>query len=646
MDMSKYRAMFLSESAEHLKSMARLVITLEENPSNREVIDALFREAHSIKGMAASMGYEHTTELAHHLEDLMDGFRQGGEVPSAAIDHLLAGIDLLEGLVEDIAGERSERAIDAFLSATTPVAAAAEPEALPAPPLAAIPTAAAPASVAPLSAPAQENEAAPARTLQVVLELAADAAAPAARALLALRELATLGRLESSAPTETQLRQGMPVRRIEARLETAATAATLQQRLARQTDITLVTVLEPSTRESGGVRREDTRTVRVRTELLDRFINLTGELITTRYMLQAAAHEERWRDTREGLDLLARLITDLHQHVLQVRMMPLESITGRLPRLVRELARKSGKELRLRVEGADLELDRAILEELVDPLVHMVRNAADHGIERVGEITVRAWREKDLALLEVADNGRGMDPELIRQKALDKGLVSPQQARLLRERDVLQLVCLPGFSTAPTVTETSGRGVGMDVVKAAVESLGGTIEIDSAPGQGTRILLKLPLSVAIIQILLVACAGRTVGIPISRVHRVLELDASEIQSSGRQRVLALDEEMVPVTHFNRLLNLDEPAATASSPAIITELRGRKTVLLVERLLGQREAFVKSVAFPLDRLTGLSGATITADGNIVFIVDPLSLLDTTGALPCQRPPEDRQCLSPN
>jgi len=236
----------------------------------------------------------------------------------------------------------------------------------------------------------------------------------------------------------------------------------------------------------------------------------------------------------------------------------------------------------------------------------------------------------------VADDGRGIDPAAIRRKAVEKGLLSSAQADALRDRDVLQLVCHAGFSTAPAVTETSGRGVGMDVVKAAVESLGGILDIDSEPGRGTRFLLKLPLSVAIIQVLLVECAGQTVGIPITRVLRTLEVDRSGILASGRKMLVAFDEEQVPLLSLRKMLQLPGGAARGTIPVVGTEGRRRKVGLVVDRLIGQREAFVKTLSFPLDRLGGVSGATVLGDGSLIFIVDPQALLEERTIAALARP----------
>jgi two-component system chemotaxis sensor kinase CheA len=639
MDMSKYRGMFLTETKEHLATMSRLILALEKNPADVEGIDALFREAHSVKGMAASMGYQSTAKLAHHLEDQLDGCRKSGSVSAPLTDQLLGGLDLLEGLLEDLAADRPERDVAAFLAAAIPAVPAAAAAKKPASPAAARPVSRpALANPAPLAsaAPAPTPESAPAPAavaadagvvLRLTIELAVGVAAPAARALLILKALDRLGRRLDCEPSEAQIRQGQSAHRLKLRLQTSRTPLDVERGVAAMTDVARIEVTAEETREVTPIGRgEGGRTVRVRTDLLDRFINLTGELITSRYMLQTAAQQASWSDLRAQLEQHNRVIAELHHHVLQVRMMPLESITGRLPRLVRDLARRSGKEVELQIVGEGVELDRAILEQLADPLVHLVRNAVDHGIEQRGTVTVRAWREKDLAMVEVLDNGRGIDPEAIRRKAVERGLVSEAQARGMRERDLLMLICKPGFSTAAAITETSGRGVGMDVVKSAVEHLGGVLEIDGSPGRGTRMLLKLPLSVAIIKILLIECAGRTLGMPVTRVLRTLEVDRGEVQSSGRQLVLRLDQEAVPLLSLSKILGLPGAPFSGSVPIVLSEVRGRRVGLAVDRLLGQREVFVKALNYPLDRHAGATGATVLGDGRVVFIIDPQHLLE--------------------
>jgi two-component system, chemotaxis family, sensor kinase CheA len=520
MDMSKYHEMFLTESREHLLSMGRLLSALEQDAADRPAIDGLFRSAHSIKGMAASMGFAQTTELSHYLEDLLEQCRQSGQVPPETGQRLLAGIDLLEHLLDDLAAGRPERTVAAYLQKSD---GGAEPEAAPA--------------------------------------------------------------KETPSPPETHI--------------------------------------------------EPIRTVRIRTELLDRLVDLAGGLLTNRYQLQvAASHSEPSPGLLEGLDQLSRLVTDLHHQVLQARMLPIGQLTGRLPRQVRELAQHCGKTVSLRIEGEGVEIDRTTLEGLADPLMHLLRNAVDHGIEQQGEIVVHASRDKGQIVLSIADNGRGLDPVAIREQALRKGIITPAQASTLRQRELLLLICTPGFSTARQVTDTSGRGVGMDVVKTTVEQLGGTLEVASTVGAGTCFTLRLPASVAIMPILLVTCANRTLGIPVSRVQRTLEVPRTQLHSKGRQVLAAMREGvgaeaveiLVPLLSLRKALGLPATSAAPSVSIVVTEARGRRVGLVVDSLAGQREVFVKSLAAPLNRLPGLGGSTVLGDGRIVFLLDPPHLLE--------------------
>ncbi len=610
MDMSKYHDLFLSETGEHLRHMSQLAVALEQEPSDSGGIDALFREAHSIKGMAASMGFDATAGLAHHLEDMLDDFRKSGSVPPQAIDRLLAGVDLLEGLLADISAGEAERDVTAFIAAQdTSVAEAVVVDAEQ-------------GDAVPSAMPEEDLP-----IVQVIIDLTGDALAPAARAMLILEALSSVGQVESCKPTIADMQQGFPVRQLSIWLKSNGDESEISGILAEMPDIEKVSFI--ADRRRVGLRRDDdARTVRVRTGLLDKFINLTGELITNRYMLQSAARANDWNDINEGLGLLTRLVNDLHHHVLQVRMMPLESITANLPRLVRDHCRNNDKQVRLEISGEGLELDRTILEELSDPLVHMVRNAVDHGIEAQGTVSIKAWREKDMALIEISDDGHGIDPEIIRGKLAERGLLKKAQIKELSEREVLQWICQPGFSTRDTVTETSGRGVGMDVVKFALEGLGGMLEITSEVGVGTSFLMKVPLSVAIVKILIVECAGKELGMPVTRVLRTLDVEKSDIQLSGGEPLLLLEDESIPLYSLNRLLGLPEAESdVATVHLVICESQGRKIGLLVDRLSGQREAFIKSLPTSLNRLPGVSGATIKGDGRIMFIIDPHAMFNT-------------------
>jgi len=613
-DMSKYRDLFLSETREHLTRMSQLLVTLEREPGQRETIDELFREAHSVKGMAASMGYARMAELGHHLEDSLDRFRSGGAVPTTAIDHLLSGCDLLEGLLEDAAGEHPEREIAPFLAKAGALADTLEPE----------------ERLSPDANTTPDLQLEPvAEALAVLVSLASQTTAPAARALLVLSELEAVGQVSRLQPSREDLLSGQPVHELSLILRTALTPVEVEQRLLGMTDIARVQIecaaeTEPLPRR----RREDReRTVRVRTELLDRLISLAGELITNRYRLQEVNSAGQMDDLPEALDEHNRLIDNLHRDVLQVRLMPLESITGRIPRLVRDHCRTNDKQVTLDIEGAEVELDRAVLEELGDPLMHLVRNAIDHGIADKGRLSIRASRERDLVLLEVADDGRGVDPQRVRKRAVEIGLPVSSPSGPLSDRELLQLICQPGFSTATEVTELSGRGVGMDAVKAAVEKVGGQMEMSSQVGEGTRMLLRLPLSAAIMRVLLVSCRPHSLALPISRIVQVLEVERQDIQHSGRQRVIQYQEELVPLLSLRKLLHLEGHSLAGLAPVVVCDLRGRRIGLVVDQLIDQREVFVRSLEPPLVDLPGVSGATVLGNGELVFVLDPTALLDS-------------------
>ena len=533
MDMSQYRELFISETRDHLRSFSELIVALEKDAEDRENIDSLFRAAHSIKGMAAAMGYGDLATLAHKIEDLMDKVRKKVSPFEPAIaDLLLEGSDLLEAMLNDIeANVTIERDIGGLVEKLTGYVRGDRKEPVP---------------------PPEDGR----------------SAAPGGK---------------------------------------------------------------------GGAHPRSRQSIRIRTDILDSLINITGELITNKNRLMNIGKDLGSAPLDDAMAELGKLLRGLHNEVLNVRMMPFSSLSDRFPRLIRDLAQKNGKKVSFEVAGKEIELDRGILEELSDPLVHLLRNAVDHGLEtgavrlasgkeERGTIRLSVSREKDQVIVVIEDDGRGMDPAKLIASALDKGLIKPEEAKALSLREALLLTCIPGFSTALKITDVSGRGVGMDVVHSTVRALGGSIAIDSEVGRGSKITVRLPLTIAIINVLLIKCANLTLAVPVTSILRTLEICRSDIVIRGKHKSLYLDGEAIPLVSMNRILGMQAaPPPGPVTPLFVGEVKGRRVGLVVDRFLGQQEVFVKALGRPMSRIKGLAGGATLGNGEVVFILDVANIL---------------------
>jgi len=372
--------------------------------------------------------------------------------------------------------------------------------------------------------------------------------------------------------------------------------------------------------------------VRVRTETLDRFLSSVGEVILNASQVRTAAGGAQLAARLDGMD---RAVGELQRRALALRTTPLLRILEPLPRLARDVAQRLGKRVEVEITGGELELDRSILDRLGDPLAHLIRNAVDHGIEapalrlaagkpETGRIRIDARREKDSIRIAVADDGAGMDLEAARQRAVVAGLVHPDLAADLSPEQVAALAFQPGLSTATNVTEISGRGVGMDVVRATLESLGGAVEFATQRGRGTATTLTVPITAAVQRVLLVACAGETVALPIARVERILEVAAHEIEASGGEEFVLVDGAPLPVLDLATRLARAPAPRSAAATLVLIDLRGELAALRVERVTGQQQIYVKPVPELLARVRALAGLTILGDGRVVFVLDPNQL----------------------
>jgi two-component system chemotaxis sensor kinase CheA len=664
MDMSKYIKMFVSESQEHLQKMDGLLLALEKNSEDRGAIDTLFREAHSLKGMSASMGYEELAKVSHRMEDYLDRFRGGkGFLERHGVDVLFEGVDLLRKAVEEIADGREPTlkadgyvAKMAALLVTGPAAAGA-----------------AASDRAEVVAAQERAQAKGLALLAVEIQIAPDAPLPSARAYITLRRARDMGELVRSVPSVDQVQAGEFSGTLSILLETSRASAEIQGFLRSLPDVASVLVRPAQSGEAaaapapppapveaprpvgevrppaqaipvappappgpvvGGPTAPPARAasmVRVDTRLLDDLMDQVGELVTAKGSLLEASQTVASRTLTETVDRVDSLVKSLQQQAMKLRMMPLELIADRFPRAVRDLARKRGKEIHFEILGKEIELDRAILEELPDPLLHIFRNSIDHGIEppeeRVrkgksptGTVRLEANKERESVVIRVSDDGRGMDPAVIRRVALERGFITRELHDSLTDDEVLNLITVPGFSTAKEVTDVSGRGVGMDVVKATIESLRGGVVIESVVGQGSTFTLKLPLSLAVVAVLLIEVGGERYALPVSYVEQILEVPADDIQRSQGQELIARDGILLPLVRLGRILGCPQEGSRTNPLVVLCMIRGRLMGVAVDRMVGYREVVVKSLGKALKGVRGFAGVTILGDGSTVLILD--------------------------
>ena len=374
--------------------------------------------------------------------------------------------------------------------------------------------------------------------------------------------------------------------------------------------------------------------VRVRTETLDRFLNSVGEVILTSAQLRTAADTGGAAPTAAiatGFDRMDRVVGELQRRALGLRMAPILRVVDTLPRLARDVARQTGKEIEVDLSGAELELDRSILDRLGDPLVHLVRNAVDHGIESpaarrevgkpaAGRLLIEAVRDKDEIRISVRDDGAGVDIEAVRARAVSQGLLHADLADDLPPQEVAALVFRAGLSTRDAVSEVSGRGVGMDAVKATIESLGGEVELRSEQGLGTTTTLVVPITAAVQRVLLLGVGGETVAVPIAKVERILEVEAEALEHAGHETFTLVDDEPLLVLDLAERIGLPRPPETAQIPLVLADVRGERVGIRIERLTGQEEIYVKPVPVLLRRARALAGMTVLGDGTPVFVLD--------------------------
>ena len=672
-DNDQYRELFIEEAKEHIDTITKSMLILEKEPENQEVVNMLFRSAHTLKGSSGMMGFKDFQELTHAMEDIFDDMRKGSKPSSNLISLLLECVDALtqrlDNIQNHVEGEINYEDYKAKLHSMKSELSGISNQPPPQKPQTAQPT--------PQTENKQQEKAEiKQETLQpapnqeekcytVNLKFTSDCGFKTIRAGMVLDKINEVAKVVKSVPEKNDLdeqklsdgfklmvtskfdektiencaKQVLEVEEVSvafcpdkaATLNAMSTQAQVQATLKPENNYNVTVENKAVTKVA--VDTQTAQTVRVKFDQLDKLMNLVGELVINKIaLLQVTAdnhHSDGLKRITENID---RLTADLQDLVMQVRMVPVSQVFDRFPRLVRDLSLKEKKKIDLIMEGREIEVDRSVLDEIGEPLIHLLRNSVDHGIElpeerqannknETGQIVLSALRNGNQVIIEVYDDGAGIDPEKIKISAAKKGVATQAELDKMSREQLINLIFLPGFSTAKEITETSGRGVGMDVVKTKIQALGGTVHVDSQVGKGTRTTIKLPITLAIIQAILVTDTKETFAIPTSQVSEIVRVKKSEVQKLGKTEAIVVRDRVIPMVHLHRLLNLPESDEEELEVLIIyLGDENSKMALAVDSVLRQQDILVKSLSDALSGIKGISGATILGDGQVVLVLD--------------------------
>ncbi len=650
--MSEYLGVFLDEADEQVETLDQGILRLEGEPENQDLLQEIFRAAHSLKSASAAMGFAHMSHLTHAAEDLLDKFRIGEMRPqTASIDALLAAVDALKTMKDAIRGGGNDALdIDSIAERLRAVGSKSIQEAkvsrseneLPATSI----------SVGDIL-PGQH-------TREVIIHLCADCEMRSVRAHLVMNALESLGRILRTDPSREDIsagRLGLVFRVIldyEGESETIRNMAESISEVERAEVASDPRVVDvgpagrgKSPQEIAALAKRSDQTVRVNVARLDKLMNLVGELVIDRTRITQLGidvgatygNTELAQQLRETSLHMGRIVGDLQEEIMKTRMLPIAQLFQRFPRMVRDLAHKMNKEVELALEGEGTELDRSVIEELVDPLTHLLRNAVDHGIEdseqrlragksKIGRITLSARQLENNIIIEVSDDGAGIDVEKLKESAIQKGLLNPATAATLSRDEALQLIFAPGLSTVSEVSDVSGRGVGMDVVRSNVNRIHGTVRIRTAVGTGTTIAMSLPLTLAISQALLVSIGSAVVAIPLVYVVETTRIPACEINTIKNRLVMPFRDRVLPLVALSEVFEQQTATKTEAELIyiVVTKSGEQQIGLMVDNLIGEQEIVLKPLGSAVGEAIGISGATILGNGTVALVLDVASLLD--------------------
>lgn len=708
MDVSQYLEIFIDETQEHLQDLSQHLMILEEEPENADTINEIFRAAHSLKGMAGTMGYKRMQHLTHIMENVFSEIRNGKmNVTSDLVDILFDCLDALQAYLDNIQqtadeGTEDNEPIIARLNAF--LESEGKPEEKPAPAPAVAEEAKAAQNSAPIDMKFEEFEvnaikealAKKFHVYKIDVKIDESCILKAARAFLVFKAIEELGEIVKSNPSVQDIEDEKfefefciimfsqeelekvtkAVENVSEIKEVKAVEITEAPQIASTEAAKEEKEPEEETKQESKAERETTaparanasaaatpakakttapgktmpgkpvvsRSVRVDIEKLDVLMNLVSELIIAKNGLVSASSSSdgaKSQGFNEEIEYLERVTTNLHESVMKVRMMPIETVTQKYPKMIRDLSKKLNKQMKLYITGEDTELDRTVIDEIGDPLMHLLRNSADHGLENaelraergkdpVGNIYLNAFQDGNSVIIEVRDDGNGIDIEKVRNKALEKGTITQEQAEVMTDKDIVDLLFRPSFSTSEKVTDVSGRGVGLDVVKTKIEALGGDIDVKTALGEGSCFSIRLPLTLAIIQALMVELGEEKYAIPLETIQTIEDISVNDIKYVQSKEVINLRGSVIPIVRLDTILEIEpvqkEDDDDDNLTVVIINKGDKQAGLVVDRLIGQQEIVIKSLGKYINNNSKIiSGATILGDGEVALILDVNTLV---------------------
>ena len=690
MDVSQYLEIFIDESNEHLQNLNTQILNLEAEPDNMDTINEIFRAAHSLKGMAGTMGYKRMQNLTHDMENVFSEVRNGHiKVAPGMIDILFQCLDALDEYVTNIKESADEgtndnealiKQLNAVLESKGEIPSETKEE----------PKASATAN--------DEDDCGGKKWMNIVLDstqvsvikaaqemkknvygitvvVQETCILKAARAFLVFKAVEEKGEVVVSNPPAQDIEDEKfdkdfslivisdnslqdVIKAAEDVSEIASVVGDVidlnnmkkpKEAVAEETkpvaSASKVQNVEPQAaakateKKASGSKPVVNRTVRVDIEKLDVLMNLVSELIIAKNSLVSTTSQEQSQDDafNEQIEYLESVTTNLHESVMKVRMVPIESVVSKFPRMIRDLSKKLGKKMELYMTGEDTELDRTVVDEIGDPLMHLLRNSADHGLEsaevrlergkpETGSIFLDAYQDGNNVVIEVRDDGNGIDVDKVRAKAIERGTITAEQAVNMTDKEIIDLLFLPSFSTAKAVTDVSGRGVGLDVVRSKIESLSGEVEVKSKLGEGSTWIIRLPLTLAIIQALMIEVGNEKYAISLGSIQTIEDIMVNDIKLVQNKEVIHLRGSVIPLVRLSEVLDVESTKKDDESMVVVIVKKGDKQAgLVIDELLGQQEIVIKSLGKYMKQTKIISGATILGDGEVALILDTNALL---------------------